>query len=283
MADGAATTEPGVLNPRRPQLATALACVTNVAATEWAKAIRWGSPSRIELGERDALTLWAPCGPGRGSTLLITDPAEAWEALATRGVIPDAWVGDARRAFSDTAACYCDALEPDDGPCAGCRGIEQVRATPWTVAACVALASDVAGVTQAEALAREAVARLATVPPGDVPRPSRVVWRVVDAKTWRPNRRNEYLLRAQHWGRPTSWKESAEIYRRVRRRGAHSDAQNEAYWLAYCSARWVRSTRTAPDPFAPLVELWALGYALDAITDDAVVLVAPNLDSGEGR
>jgi hypothetical protein len=40
-----------------------------------------------------------------------------------------------------------------------------------------------------------------------------------------------------------------------------------------------------PDPFKPLLDLWQLGYTLDAITADAVVLVAPEVadDGGRGR
>jgi hypothetical protein len=36
-----------------------------------------------------------------------------------------------------------------------------------------------------------------------------------------------------------------------------------------------RRVAELPDPFEPLFEIWRRGYALDSITQDAIVLVAP--------
>ena len=36
-----------------------------------------------------------------------------------------------------------------------------------------------------------------------------------------------------------------------------------------------------PDPYEPLLAIWRSGYALDAITDDAIVLVAPEVTDDE--
>jgi len=65
---------------------------------------------------------------------------EAWEALATRGIIPAAWVDDPAREYAVGGGATC--------------------AHPPTTGACVLLASDVPGVLRAEALADEALARL---------------------------------------------------------------------------------------------------------------------------
>lgn len=237
--------------PKRERLADALACVTEHAAAEWAPYV-----GRVLLTDRGPVTPWL-YGNAR-AIWTVTDPAEAWEVLATRGVIPLAWVGDERRAFA-CAACQgrgsrtyvdpetgehewdpchvCDRLcaacggdgADDDatgGDCLNCAGTGYegtgLLPHPPTVADAVALCSDVPGVLAAEALAREITGR------------ERVVWRVgrIDAD-------------------PT------------RRRAREMDAANRAR----PATRGLLGRR--------LDDLAATGYALGDVADDAVVLVCP--------
>lgn len=92
--------------------------------------------------------------------------AAAWEALSARGVIPLDWAPHATRRFvaydPATTETSADALTH-----------------PPTRGACVAFASDPVGVTTAEALARELVARLA---PWGAAQPERVIWIVGEAR-----------------------------------------------------------------------------------------------------
>jgi hypothetical protein len=279
MADGAAPTAPGVLQPARPHLAAALACVTDATAVELAGIAR----RRVVVG-----TTCVDVDGARAFDLVITDPAEAWEALATRGVIPDAWAGDARRAF----ACTCEKgwrYDTYTGPkigslCHDCRGLTSVGplAHPAGIAACVALASDTPGILAAEALAREIVARLAT---WNAPRPQATVWRVIDPKAWRQPRINSVgLACARVMDRSDLRERKGEVFYEQlggglleRDTAASQRAHDASYAIVWDEQGWPEA-----NPFAPLVELFALGYALDSITDTDVTLVCPALGSGGG-
>jgi hypothetical protein len=260
-ADGAGRAAPRVLDPARP-----FWLLAHRTAHGWTCEACRGSGRMKHPGVRGMIRCLG-CN-GTGGAPAIADPAELWEALSTSGVIPDAWVGDAGRAFA------CDSRR-----CA-CEGREQ-RPHPWSVAACVAFASDVAGVTQAEALARECVARLA---PWGAPQPQRVVWRVVDPATWRPAR-VDALAQAERETFPPGPPSPPMPPRRgetwaLRAFRDHTSAHKG--WPARNRGLW-RTVRLPDraDPFEPLLALWATGYALDAITDDAVVLVCPSLGTDD--
>lgn len=92
-------------------------------------------------------------------------PADAWERMAARAIVPFDWMGSSVRGF---ASCAPDAA-PD---------LTRVSEVPPTTAACVAYASDAPGVLAAEELAREMLARLA---PWTNLAPQRVVWLSGDA------------------------------------------------------------------------------------------------------
>ena len=104
-----------------------------------------------------------PSRPLLGAALDVArdshSPAEAWEAMASRGIIPPDWAPHDTRCFV-----------PDDD-----EGEVVAGWCPPTRSACVAFASDAAGVVTAESLAWELAARLAV---WGVARPRRVCWRV---------------------------------------------------------------------------------------------------------
>lgn len=98
----------------------------------------------------------------------IADPREAWEVLASRGLVDASWVHDPRRWFACTAdewIAHGGHPSPAQGPLATMH--------PPSLRACAALAADTASVVTAEALAREAMrdAHAAT---------DAVYWRVAD-------------------------------------------------------------------------------------------------------
>lgn len=82
----------------------------------------------------------------------LSDPREAWETLAARGLLPMHWVEDPRRYFVCTAEEWLELggpASPSGGPLAS--------PCPPTVRACAAFARDLERVLTAEALAREAL------------------------------------------------------------------------------------------------------------------------------
>lgn len=283
-----------VLAPRRDGLEAALAALTDVHASWWS-----GHPA-------GSLTI-GPNGVGHpqtgGTPWTTTDAAEAWELLATRGVIPLAWVGDARRAFwcaacggarghesyyegerdwvpcgvcaVECAACGGGGIDANTtgGTCRECGGhcVIGVGSVPHppTVAACVALASDVAGVTQAEQLALEIAGRIdAWV--------QRVVWRAVPADATRAA-----MNRAgQAWaGRLLRDCSPADDVAGIQ--SCILDKLETGRPTRYLAGELQGVTHECAIGAADaIVDLLATGYALDAVTDDAVVLVAPAIDDG---
>lgn len=202
-----------------------------------------------------------------------------WEALAAEGIIPFEWVGDGARRF--------------EAP-------RELRDAPTSVAMAVALASDTRGVAAAEQLAWEVVARLAPWSPW---RPSRVQWRVVDPVRWTSAHGHgggpwrlpaQCVVVALHRADDPTRGMPASLTRSLRRGGpyganAHRDLDRAWLW-GYAASRGLRvpALDAAPralcdmgfhevaDPFAPLLRLWSTGYALQAVTPDAITLVAPD-------
>lgn len=176
-----------VLAPKRPRLAEALAVVTDVAADRIARDLARGD--RIWTDANGAIRHSGISG--RRVPLTITDPREAWEAMATAGLIPHDAVEDARRRFdaatlgsvvgravgpsSDAGVVMVNPRGPVDPGRAGLVMFEadapiergdlvvltgsgrvapqsRLFTHPVTVADAVALAADVPGVLAAEAL-----------------------------------------------------------------------------------------------------------------------------------
>lgn len=165
--------EPGLLRPAWPRLPEALAAVLGVAYG--------GEPYALYGGIDGALRAIAVGAAARRTyPEAARSPEEAWERLATRGLIPEAWVDDPVRRFDSDSGDgdgWCDACngsgwghtgEPgcghfDDGPCGidcppcpACGGTCRVLlARPPTVAGCVAVAADAAAMAACEAIARQ--------------------------------------------------------------------------------------------------------------------------------
>lgn len=179
---------------------------------------------------------------------------EAWERLAARGVIPEAWVDNPVRRF----------FRGMNGP---------PEPFPQNVACCVPMASDVAGIERCELLAREAASRLA--PWGVAPVES-VLWRIdresAAAVVKRPL---DAVLRALR-GLVLTAAERDEAKRpriagvvrsAVLVTACNEAAECESLWNAGASAKLSVAARGEPhaltsanNPFTPLLDIWALGY-----------------------
>jgi hypothetical protein len=241
-------------------------------------------------------------------------PRAAWEALASRGVIPMSWIGAERRfAGSDCAACRGTGWETTTdyrgdefyGACERCeeRGFRELLDAPPTLAACVAFASDPEGIETAEALAREADARLAPWRAPEDDAPARPLWRVYRARppeetyflwdTARPASHPAILLAhadKRFEGPRPLWAEEVGL------RSAASLLRGFAEEELRCSRGWQEAARLGlvipdgspfgrglsgrafkelPDPFAPVASLWATGYALCKRAGGFLWLFAP--------
>jgi hypothetical protein len=161
------------------------------------------------------------------------------------------------------------------------RSVASARAAaqPPTIAACLAIASDVPGILRAEGFARAAAERF-------------LGWgalrRRPDTAAWRFGVRPPFLRRTFLQGvvdameaRDVTSEERAEV-RRLQ--GDQTDDDLAARMLRRDQARaWLydrlerRAGWAAPNPFTPLLDLWGTGYALDDVTDDAIVLACPEL------
>lgn len=142
--------------PARPRLVEALSAVTNLEPAVWHEVLaspRWswdldrGLDWASVAGETRTVQF-----TGRLKELLIK-PSEAWETFAARGIIPDDWVGStAQRGFAVSHDRYC----------------------PFSIEACINVASQAAEVVAAERYAREVYERLGGFSPGHA---LRIVWK----------------------------------------------------------------------------------------------------------
>lgn len=251
-------------NVARPMLAEVLAALTELPADVWDVALAERSPgwhARPVLGSaqvRFHLEVGgAAVDAGPRATWTVTDPADAQETLVARGLLPEGWCGDVRRAWW-CAACEGDGYrkptdDTDTDPytgggiwrCSACgssaagRGLLECAATIPDLVAVTSLGWD--AVHRAEEYALEAPARLREY---GCPQPERVVWRVGE--------------RGKHW-------------HKVRGCG---NAMVTLEGVAY-------NERSKPK-CAPVAALWEMGLALDTITADAVRIVVPPVGGGRG-
>lgn len=256
----------------------------------------------------------------------VEDPRRAWSALRGAGLVPPHWDNGKERRF------LRDPLRERSW------GDRDHRATPPTVAACLALASDPEGAAAAEALAGVVAERLALWPItlARLPRKRldralkrfagvrlprrtlepRFLWRCVSPRAWEVSR--DSALRpheaahlasggarfieigdsfdAPRWGPaclPTSLRDrvGSDVTRLVEDQVAGARAWKAAVaedrvvppdsaalrsvLLPFPPALVGRRFAELPDPFAPLLALWATGYALESIEDRTLVLIAP--------
>lgn len=208
---------------------------------------------------------------------------ETWESLATEGVIPQSWVGDPGRVFG--------AAER--------KGFSEA---PAELALALALAADVPGVMRAEQLAREVLTRVA---PWCAWRPRSVAWKLVDPARWTaPHGTQAGVFQRLAQGATVALHRAGDPYRgtssghlRTLKRSRYGaaafwDLQRALLWQ-YASSRGLRlpaldtvpagfrgvSLHEVPDAFDPLVQLWATGYALERISAEHLVLIAPRPDA----
>lgn len=163
-----------------------------------------------------------------------------WETLYVRGVLPQAWLGDAARSFHDE----------DTG---------KNFAVPVDIYTAATMGADVPGEARAEALLREANERLRRLTREGKPVRA-VAWRVV-RNTQRSegpadDRALELALRTE--GLAASWASPASTLAEdlLGMRRAEVLRRAAAAYQAFADAE----PRAAPNPFAPLVEVVCLGY-----------------------
>ncbi len=259
--------------------------------------------------------LLAPKRPQRDAVLEaldgISEPAEAWEVLAARGLIPVEWTsGGARQVTVDGVRCErCGAKVEFIGHLRDCPDAN----TPATVRAAATLAADPAGISAAESLAKLAFERLY----GDVAvADPRIVWRVGESAKCSPlSDRRPGQVRAKS-AKPGLWEAWSTFarefrarddlpvprgYRRYREglyvldfvvdpwaeRQARSAIEVALQPWMYALQRdavfhwgWALSVReTRPNPFTPVCDVWALGYAVELVDDELIVLFAPALNA----
>jgi hypothetical protein len=163
------------------------------------------------------------------------------------------------------------------------------------------LSADPEGVLRAEAAARTGVERLI---PWGVPATDRIVWRVggppaEPMRATMPHPRAEVLRRLffHHWRSslgtvPHTHVPVLDLAGLFARRAAWHARLDRAWRLAAGRGLVVpssvdrpqaagRSMADLPNPFAPIVEVWATGYAFADVTGDAIHLIAP-ADAGAG-
>lgn len=247
--------------PLRPALADVLAAVTDEPRGHWIA--RFADPSlRGELffvrarPDRLDVALHFAVDPHRApvrdvrTPITATSPAEAFETLCARGVLPDAWAGDVRRFFR----CSCDGKR-EGAPkgkggqvvwnCPRCEDFADERpqftiAHPPTIPALVAWASlGPAAILRAEELARETVRRLR---PWGAPQTERVVWHVRQLST------------SEEDGAGCAWSDDAHDGDHALESGGQSPAGD-----------FVEQAH----------DVWEMGLVIASITADAVTIVVP--------
>ncbi len=256
-----------------------------------------------QLGSRLLRPRRARLKEARTALAGVTEPREAWEALASREIVPLSWVGASERTFRNG----------------------WMRMYPPTVEAALMLGSDAEGVLTAEALVRECAARLAELGYPTTPAAPVQWWMVppsrntralqVDGVWWELGRFARASVNQLVWLKnvPPEDRTSTALFRGASegrtlvdpRRGPSPgaevvghfvDAAMRSLWSArawYLAARdgillparrawgdeappardasvegvtrdgaWAgRAIGEAPDPFDPLLRLWATGYA----------------------
>ena len=258
-----------IFQPPQPQLMEALSCIFDEVPPHLASALKW-------LKERQP-----------------TKTRELWEQLNSRGLIPDAWLDEPSRSFGT----------PNH------KSIAEATATPTDMLTALCVASDPQGISMAERLAFEVLARLR--PWYRAPNPQKIVWIFGDRDFWAwggsMNKGRSHLSEGFHFLLPTNAKETAL----VRGEGldatyaALKEATTKGWESAFSIARldlsfahlWERQAevgkhipgdtkgkpfpaalrgrllREVKSPFAALVDLWALGYAFADFGKDNIVLI----------
>ena len=286
----------------RPSLAQVLATVTDRPVGHWIAELKspafrgwWEIVSRTFTAR-----LWwdVETDFGRKTTqprdvpLTITDPAEALEALVTRGVLPPSFAGDAARWFW-CSRCARQGWQSAAPVACVCESGGTVPSSILDLLAWASLGAD--AITRAEQLAREAATRLrpwgvrppvetATTPDGlcvECDAPWRVVWKVT-------HQRHVILVggkpreHVRGWpitaNDPTDDQDVDAAWLRLHAQ-ARRDGDPHPWWAAHVAA-W--PTDAPPCPHEPVLSILRAGIGFDAIDGDALVLVCPPLGGSNG-
>jgi hypothetical protein len=259
-----------------------------------------------------ALRVLAPSNPQRAEVCAVLEsienPDEGWEALAARGFIPMQWMTSGARQILSPGV-FCARCRDRSEFIAHAVDCERAG-VPATVVAAATIAANVEGVATAEALALTVFERLY----GEIgaQRPT-ILWRVADPATHAPlagdrpgsaRAKSRSLLswdvfvpfmRATNVRRDFTLPEATTVSPdgrlvaldpREMWRNSYEPAFYAVHrkWMenlrldAYHHWGWALSAReTRPNPFTPLLEVWALGYAVEVVSDEFIVLFAPAL------
>lgn len=209
-----------------------------------------------------------------------TGGASAWEAMATAGLIPEAWVGSRARFFYS-------------------GDMSRLQNRPMNVDQAVALASDPEGVATAEALAVETARRLRDWRPVGGESPPGVASFLWLTQRWPPPVRGvgryvEEAVLAIVGALPVVertdgavWQ--AQVYLRLRdgwdefvAAGLRVPAVKNYLGGRVELVTTGRAFADLPNPYAPLVDLWCTGYMLELISDRTARLYAPRATPVKG-
>jgi hypothetical protein len=237
----------------------------------------------------------------------VEAPDEAWEVLAARELIPVDWLSAGARQVTVTGV-RCDVCTADFmGHAREC----ELANVPATVAAAATLAADPAGISAAETLARLCFERLYGDTAASEPR---MLWRVGASDECSPLGERRPGAAKARAPKPGLWESfgafrkafSARLgsvlpkgYRRWKDGLIVPEYVSDSYasyqakspfevthqpWIhalerdAVNQWSWALSVREKrPNPFTPLCEVWALGYAVELVDDETLLLFAPAL------
>jgi hypothetical protein len=207
------------------------------------------------------------------------DPREAWERAMAQSLIPDSWLS------------HCPRLDEDL--------VETAREYPPTLAHVLVFASDAVAIETVHTLARSLVAALSA---WGVCEPSaKPCWKLVSRAQWKPQGLHPLLLLHARAAMP-----KASLFDGVRisflaatrdcasARDIADTLRFAALWRAAASLSdgpsGMRFSRalcppgydpdkpdTWPDPWSPLLEIVALGYAIHRYERERIVLAAPTI------
>lgn len=255
-----------IFAPARPRYAAALAALTHCDEAGWTRRLTGGELS-LYLGER-GVKLTGSYDYEDVEAWTVGSAAEAWEVLATRGVI-DAATPGAPREFERVARVGSQTATVVGMPC------------PETIGDAVTFAGVWPTLVHVEALAREAVHRLTPlmVSGGD----GALRWRLLDDKECSLTTMQTPAGRVLPITPPFGWEGVPAPALHVAARqlsGAGSPPLRFGVgppWtrLAKWADQWERERTGSANPFAPFVAIWQAGCAVDRITTAHVTLVCP--------
>lgn len=253
------------------------------ATTSWLIGDR--ARERAVDGAHYGARLLRPVRPTLGAAKVLVrdtdDPREAWERAVAQSLIPESW------------AAHCPALEEDP--------VSITREHPPTLAHVLAFASDATAIETVHALARSLTTALSAWGVCD---PSAIAcWKLASRAQWKPQGLHPLLLLHARAAMPkaslfdgvriaflaatrecASAREVADTLRFAalwRAAASLADgATGERFSSALCPPGYdAHAPETWPDPWKPLFEIVALGYAVHRYERSRIVLVAPTIAS----